>query len=361
MATERKYNLDLLRVLSMVFVVSLHYLGVGGAYYNVYDGDLSQITVNFIAASTIEALAVVGVNCFVLISGYFLITSTFKSRKIFDLYLNTIFYSIIFFVLNTILFDFGVPDLLKSVLPILMSTYWFITVYVALYLVSPYINKLCENMTQKQHLTLIIILLCVFSLWKSILPIAETIDTRKGYSLTWFIVLYLVGAYTRKYNVQLFKRNSLNLLSYFAISFVSVFVKLMAIAASTKISMLAEGQNLFYHYDSITVFSASVFLFVFFSRLNVNSPKIGKIVNFVTPSVFSVYIMHENFLWRERLWNDFLKASDMKESPWFVLHLLGCVALVFVVCILVDQIRRYLFKVISTLVRSMRGKAKDEQ
>jgi len=360
MAAERKYNLDLLRILSMVFVVCLHYLGVGGAYYNIYDGDLSQITLNFAAASAIEALAIVGVNCFVLISGYFLITSSFKPKKILDLYLNTIFYTLIFFVLNVIFFGFGFSEMIGSVLPILMSTYWFITVYIALYLVSPYINKLCENMTQKQHLTLIIILVCIFSVWKSILPIAETIDTRKGYSLTWFIVLYLIGAYVRKYNLQLFKRNGFNLLAYFLISLASACVKLMAIVASTKISMLAEGQNLFYHYDSITVLSASVFLFVFFSRLNVGSPKVGRVIGFVAPSVFSVYIIHENFLWRERLWNGLLRAETMKESPLFILHLIGCVALVFVACILIDQIRRYLFKIVPSLIRNARGKAKNE-
>lgn len=357
----RKYNLDLLRILAMVFVVCLHYLGVGGGYYNIYTGDLSLITSNYVVASVFEAFAIIGVNCFVLISGYFLIASNFKPRKVLDLYLNTIFYAIVFFIINAVVFGFGMYDLLKSVFPILMSTYWFITVYIALYMISPYINKLCENITKQQHLMLIIILVCIFSVWKSILPIATTIDDRKGYSLTWFIVLYLVGAYSRKYNLQLFKRNRNNLLAYILISIASAGAKLLAILASTKIPMLAEGQNLFYHYDSITVFSASVFLFVFFSRLNVNSPKIGKVVRFVTPSVFSVYIMHENFLWRERLWNDFLKASDMKESPWFVLHFFGCVVLVFIVCILVDQVRRGLFKVISTLIRSMRGKAKNEQ
>ena len=173
-------------------------------------------------------------------------------------------------------------------------------------------------------------------------------------------MLYLIGAYVRKYNLQLFKRNGFNLLAYFLISLASACVKLMAIVASTKISMLAEGQNLFYHYDSITVLSASVFLFVFFSRLNVGSPKVGRVIGFVAPSVFSVYIIHENFLWRERLWNGLLRAEAMKESPLFILHLIGCVALVFVACILIDQIRRYLFKMVPSLIRNARGKAKDE-
>ena len=42
---ERKYNLDLLRILSMLFIVSLHYLGVGGAFYNITDGIIRAIVV----------------------------------------------------------------------------------------------------------------------------------------------------------------------------------------------------------------------------------------------------------------------------------------------------------------------------
>ena len=358
MATaERKYNLDLLRILSMIFVVCLHYLGVGGGYYNILDGDLSKITVNFVSASLLEALAIVGVNCFVLISGYFLITSSFKPKKILDLWFNTIFYTVILFIIYVALFGFGLNAAIKSAAPILMSTYWFITVYIALYLVSPFINKLCENITQKQHLTLIAILVGIFSVWKSIMPIASTIDDRKGYSLTWFIVLYLIGAYARKYGLKLFKNNWNNLLAYFAISAFSVSVKLAAIVASTKFSVLAEGQNLFYHYDSITVLAAAVFLFVFFSRLEITSAKVGKVVGFIAPSVFSVYIIHENFLWREWLWNKALNAGTMKESPLFVLHLIACVALVFVSCILIDKIRIYLFRLVPRTVRRAKEKS----
>ena len=358
MATaERKCNLDLLRILSMIFVVCLHYLGVGGGYYNILDGNLSNITVNFVSAALFEALAIVGVNCFVLISGYFLITSSFKPKKILNLWINTIFYTVILFIIHVALFGFELNAAIKSFAPILMSTYWFITVYIALYLLSPFINKLCNNMTQKQHFTLIAILVGIFSVWKTIMPIASTIDNRKGYSLTWFIVLYLIGAYARKHGLKLFKNNWNNLLAYFAISAFSVGVKLMAIVVSTKILMIAEGQNLLYHYDSITVLSAAVFLFVFFSRLEINSAKVGKVVRFITPSVFSIYIIHENFLWREWLWNKALGAGGMKESPLFVFHFIACVVLVFVSCVLIDKIRIYLFKLVPRIVRQPKEKS----
>ncbi len=331
----------------MLFIVSLHYLGVGGAYYNIYDGNIAKITPNYLLASWLEALSIVGVNCFVLISGYFLINSTFKWKKVKHLYFTTIFYSAIFFIIYAVFYGASIGAALSSFLPISMSTYWFITVYLVLYLISPYINILCNNLSRTQHRNLILILIVVFSVWKCVLPFAETIDDRKGYSLTWFIVLYLCGAYINKYGLNLFKKNYLNLASYFGISVLMVLVKMAAIFASTKFSVLATGQNLLYHYDSITVFLASVFLFVFFTRIRCESLAVTKVVHFVAPSVFSVYLIHENFLWREFIWNELFNAKGMISSPVFILHFVACVSIVFITCILLDQARKGLFSAVS--------------
>lgn len=355
---QRKYNLDLLRILSMLFIVSLHYLGVGGAFYNIDAGNVDLITYNYCITSFLEALSIVGVNCFVLISGYFLINSTFKWRKVFQIYLTTIFYSIGLFFIYCVFYRFSVSNMLSSILPVALSTYWFITVYLVLYILSPYINILCNQLSQQQHRTLLIILILVFSVWKCVLPIAETIDNRKGYSLTWFVVLYICGVYINKYSIRLFKKNWLNFLSYIGICFLIAGIKIMAIFASTKFSILAKGQNLFYHYDSITVLGASVFLFVFFSRIKCDGDFLRKVIQSIAPSIFSVYLIHENFLWREFYWNKLLRANEMVSSPIFVIHFALCVVFVFIFCILIDQIRKGLFYLVQKKIGGLFRKGK---
>ena len=122
---ERKYNLDLLRILSMLFIVSLHYLGVGGAFYNITDGNTELLTYNYGIASLLEALSIVGVNCFVLISGYFLVNSSFKIKKALHIYLTTLFYSVIFFIAYVIgkRFDRRIVDSFTPVDSIAMTKY----------------------------------------------------------------------------------------------------------------------------------------------------------------------------------------------------------------------------------------------
>lgn len=65
---ERNSTIEILRIISMLFVVGLHYLntGIGG-------GLLTNILFNKLWTHMFESVGIVAVNVFVLISGYFLI------------------------------------------------------------------------------------------------------------------------------------------------------------------------------------------------------------------------------------------------------------------------------------------------
>lgn len=76
---NRNIGLDALRIISMMMVLALHYLGKGG----LLERNTSEIY-NVIYL-LLEALSIVAVNCFVLISGYFLCKSEFKLKKIFEI------------------------------------------------------------------------------------------------------------------------------------------------------------------------------------------------------------------------------------------------------------------------------------
>lgn len=79
--TSRNPSFELLRIISMLMVVTLHFLGHGRVLENV-----RLFSSNFFVAWMIESLAYVTVNCFVLISGYFLVNSKFRVKKLFTLY-----------------------------------------------------------------------------------------------------------------------------------------------------------------------------------------------------------------------------------------------------------------------------------
>ena len=82
MKQERDNGLDLLRILCMLMVVCLHAFNHGG----LVEGTLVPGTANFYLGNAMFALCLPAVNCFVMISGYFLCTADFKLKKLVSIW-----------------------------------------------------------------------------------------------------------------------------------------------------------------------------------------------------------------------------------------------------------------------------------
>lgn len=120
---------------------------------NVDLTNLSQIEIgNYGIIQLLAYLTSISVNCFVLISGYFSINSKrVNYDRIIKIWLQTVFYSfIIYLLLSTLgIIPLEFTTIIKSLLPILTRQYWFITAYIPLMLMSPYISKLITENSQK--------------------------------------------------------------------------------------------------------------------------------------------------------------------------------------------------------------------
>lgn len=68
MKGSRTANMDLLRIVCMMMVVSMHYFGWGGI-----NGSAANLTpLNFLSSASISVFCRVAVNCFFMLSGFFL-------------------------------------------------------------------------------------------------------------------------------------------------------------------------------------------------------------------------------------------------------------------------------------------------
>lgn len=149
------------------------------------------------------AFEAVSVNCYVLISGYFLITSSKKDvfPKVFTLWKRILFYSLGIYLV-AILFHVGRGNwrlLAQALLPIKFEMYWFVTAYFGMYIFSPYLNILVNNLSQKEYFRFLFIQFTMFSLVSSYG--FDTFAVKAGYSFLWFIFLYYLGGYIRLYNL----------------------------------------------------------------------------------------------------------------------------------------------------------------
>ena len=95
-----------------------------------------------------------GINCFVLITGYFMCKSNITLKKFLKLFLQIEFYKIIFFLIFTLTGyqEFSLKAMIKMLLPIFGIGTGFTSSYLVFFLFIPFMNILIKNMNEKQHI-----------------------------------------------------------------------------------------------------------------------------------------------------------------------------------------------------------------
>ena len=322
----------------MLFIITLHTLGHGGIL-----GEVDSNSLRGVILWWMEGIAYAAVNIYVLISGYFMVDNEFKLRKLFSLLAEVIFYSVIIYIVTSYK-TFSVMDFVKSCFPTITSAYWFISTYVVMYCLSPFLNILIRNMNKKMHEVCILILLLFFCIWD------------KGSSVAWFICLYIVAAYIKYYyQPGNFKRRNL-LLCYFGVS-ICIPLSRYCISYVTKLILGQEFKtDYFYRNDTLLVFFASVLLLLIFLTINIEKKWINKLILRVSPLTLGVYLIHDNSNVREKLWQALAFDSNCSNVIFFA-YVITIILGIFVVCCVIEWMRQMLFHIlkIDMLVEKIAG------
>lgn len=184
----RDSNIELLRIVSMMLIILFHF-SVHGPW--PADGVLAAN----VAVGVLAFGGKLGVNCFVLITGYFMTRSSVRMASVARVVLETWFYSWGLLIL----FAVAQPELVtqarleKAVLPLVSGEYWFITNFVALMVVSPFLNLLFDRLSRRGKSRLAAIGFVTIS----VLPTLTTFNPL-GSDLLWFFYLYLMGGWIRE-------------------------------------------------------------------------------------------------------------------------------------------------------------------
>lgn len=137
----RESNIELLRILTMLGVIVLHYnhADMGGAFAQMTKGTLTQVLLYLV-----ESIAIIAVDLFVLSSGYFMCTSQKRNPwKILSLLVQVSVFSAGMYLLRVMLGQDTVQ--VKSLLLSLVPANYFVLLYGALYFNSPYLNILLQK------------------------------------------------------------------------------------------------------------------------------------------------------------------------------------------------------------------------
>ncbi|MBQ7774910.1 MAG: acyltransferase family protein [Lachnospiraceae bacterium] len=348
---KRVVSIELLRILAMMMVVMLHYLGKG----QLLPALTGEMSLNGYVAWGLESLSIVAVNVYMLISGYFLVNSQFKPGRLVELLCQTLFYSIL---VSVVLMAAGIISvdsltvnrILEMIFPVQMEHYWFISAYVIMYLFSPILSVAVKHMEQKQLRNTILGLLLFFGLSKSILPVELAMDNF-GYDGLWFMCVFLVAAYIRLYGIPFFAKGKGRAFACYLVGCAGIYVITFVVRAFyLKTGSLDHFVQTAYDYNHVVNLFAAVSLFYVFLNMELSTEgKLAKVVYAVAPYSLGVYLLHEQLEVRY-LWPTWLGATLEGNVVLLVLRCLLAVVTVYVVGTLVDALRSVLFRGASRVI-----------
>lgn len=337
---QRDNGLDLLRIICMLMVVTLHFYG----HSSLIGEHLVPGTLNWFLGNLIYPFTLVAVDCFVLLSGYFQCTTRFKLKRVVSVWAQVAVYSVALYIAVKLLFGgLSFSALVKSALPVITDQYWFVTAYLLMYMVSPFLNSMIAAMGKRLHFLCCCVLLGIFSVAHNLAYIYDFGDVNGGYTFLWFCILYIVAAYIRLYVPVEAKHRRWGLLIHGLCALGIGISRFVAHYSTTWLLGAPMLTSFFYSYNSILVVPASIGLFMAMRTVKVEG-KAAKVVGFFAPLAFGVYLIHDHPAVRPALWS-ILKPYAFAQSPWMVPYALVCVVGIFLVCCLVEWVRRWAFRV----------------
>ena len=318
---DRNSNFEWLRIFAMIMIIFHHYCYHGGIRVAALAFP-NRFLYNFFIS-----YGKLGVVIFVMLSGYFGCKSKFNLKRLVLLFFEVVFYSVCWYVAECAIGDkvFGVGDFVRQFFVLYHSKYWFFTCYFSLYLISPLLNIIVKNLTQKQFFTVCVVGGFFYSFVASF---------SSGYlyrnNLISFMYLYLVAAYLRLYGG---KRSIIFDLGGLFIAFLAAWI-IKYVTRITSFEYVFDGFSI----QSTTNLFIAAFLILLCKK---SKPRSNKFVNYVAASTFGVYLIHDTEF-RKVLWFRLFKNATYATKSFYVfaLHMLITVAVVFIAGTIIDIVRR---------------------
>lgn len=346
MSKKRNSAIELLRIISMLLII-FHHFSVHGLYRGFINHQASMGT--HLVSALLSSGGKIGVDIFMIISGYFMVRSSFKRKKFNQLLLQMFFYSLLFFGIN--LFTYWVPIgpkmILTSILPFTYTGYWFINAYLLIYLFSPFVNRLLNSLNKQDFQKLVALIMFVVFILPTIFPKAmEMLDN--GIFIT--LSCYIIGAYLQLHPLELKKHTPKQL------GIILTFVNLAIIWGSIIIFEIVGnklhinailGHVTFFASDSsLFILLLSIGLFLWFSHIK---PFYNHGINVIAGTTLGIYLIHDNPLVRIGLWQKILHLNQgyhWQPQQIILMAIIIC-PLIFIICSFIEWVRQKLFSLLS--------------
>ena len=334
MATVRNRGVDLLRLVSMFFVVMLHSFGRSGVLKGDEDSGIYKV------AWLIEIFCYGAVNIFALISGYVGYRDEkrpLKIRGLFKLWLQAVFYGVLVFTMVKI-FDPTVTkkgDFVSVLTPISHGHYWYLTAYLLVFLASPVLNAGLRELSEAKCRKAIWAIMSIATI--AFLMAGDVFATSNGYSAWWLMVMYFIGGAMKK---SKFLEKFNNRWCIFGI-IVCVAITWLSKVYGDDVMVLdfRLSKGFLVNYISPTIIVSSVLFMRLFAGLQIKWRWLTRAIDWAAPCAFAVYLLNMGYVYNYYL-PKWLSPLNEKRILIAIPALVGFSVLFFVLAITVEKGRQ---------------------
>lgn len=322
---DRNSNIELLRIIAMVMIVMYHQ-----SLYGDF-GKLSYYNQGWILFTSMGGK--IGVDIFVIITGYYSITKIkFSYKKILMLILKMTLWSILIQYIYmrsnnvNILKSEGIKSLILAVIPFFSDKWWFMTVYILLLLISPYLNIVLNLLEKKEYL----LMCCGGIFFCYVIPTATL--GKLGYAkytdpVMLFVILYAIGGYLSRFSKDIKKYLS-GILLCTAIILLVYFISVIVLIRFR--SFLVEESS------SMFCLAIAIGIFIFFQSIPIHK---RNWINAIARNTLDIYLFSEHELVRINLWM-YVGAylSTLGHSIAFIPAFCGMTLIVMIIGIVIGHV-----------------------
>ena len=330
MSQTRNTGIDLLRLVLMFLIILGHLFA-----HTQLRTQLPVFSLSGVWCWEWQALCLCAVDCFILITGYFMLRTRWQLSHLLKLWLSIWIYAVgiggIFLLATPA--SSTVSILLDMFLPILRRVWWFMSAYVLLYLLIPFLNQGLRQLSHRQFTYLAIGLVLVFYVFPLFAFFFPPYDPTEGMGIIGFVTLYILGAYLAAQNISLsWQKCLLGLL----INNACIFGSKALLEYIVGRYNLSAGTGLLYHYNTIFELFNAILLLLLFKQISWTRG--AKWITGTASSVFAVYLLHEHPLVRKVLWTHILPLVQQTSFGQFVLVTLLVPFFILCVGVLIDKL-----------------------
>lgn len=287
---DRIYFLDRLRVLACFMVIVIH--------VSSYNWGLADINgTNWKAMNIYDSIARFSVPIFVMISGYIFLNRDVEYKTIIKKHALKLFIAFIIFLgLYYLLLPFIAGDRFNN--SVSYSHLWFLIMMILLYLITPILKKIVEDINIERLFLLFIFIfrvlltsaevylnnLSLFSLSSVVSRLIEFVGTVNVVNFFDYSFYYVLGHYISK--VELSKKKRIIIYVLGLLGFASTIFM-----TNGYIISFQELTDVYYQNFMINIVLESISVFILF-QYNFNKQSNNKLLIDLSNASFGVYLIH---------------------------------------------------------------------